>query len=76
MSENQSINIEILSGNKKFIFIANDIKKEDISVFKSNSIIKFPKNNITNNSSKNEEYSDENKDYLYVIMFNRVINIY
>jgi competence protein ComEC len=74
--ENRSINIGIYSGTKKIIFIDNDIKKEDISVFRSCDKIRFPNNDMLNSSSKNSDYSSENKYNLYAIIFDRVIKIY
>lgn len=74
--KNKTINIAFLDGNKKLMFINNDVKKNDISVFNTDIITKLPAVNMPDNSSENAEYTSENKYNLYVIMFNRVFNMY
>lgn len=74
--KDKSINIGVYSGDKKIILINDSVKKEDISVFNSCDIITFPQNKVLNNSTENmyDEYKDN--AHLYVIMFNRVIELY
>ena len=74
--ENKSINIAFIDGNKKLMFINNDVKKDDIPAFNADSITKLPAANILDHSSKNTDYTDDNKYNLYVIMFNRILNMY
>jgi len=74
--KNKSINIVFLDRDRKLMFINNGIKKEDILAFNGDSITKLPAADTSDNSSKNTEYIIENKYNLYVIMFNRVFNMY
>lgn len=73
---NECINIDLFNGDRNFMFIDNGVKKDDIAVFNADSLMKFPPDNMLDNSSKNTDYINENKYNLYVIMFNRIINIY
>jgi competence protein ComEC len=73
---NDFLNIEVYGGNKKIIFINNEAKEKDISVFKSYEKVRFPKNFKLNSFLKNSDYSNENSYNLYVIIFDRVIRVY
>jgi ComEC/Rec2-related protein len=73
---NECINIDLFNGDRNFMFIDNGVKKDDIAVFNADRLMKFPPHNMLDNSSKNTDYTNENKYNLYVIMFNRIINIY
>jgi ComEC/Rec2-related protein len=74
--ENKSINLVLLNGDKKLMFVNRAVKKADISAFNASSTTKFPAADIPDNSSENIQYTMENKYSLYVIMFNRVFYMY
>lgn len=74
--KNKSINLAFLDGHTKLIFINSDVKNNDVAAFNADSITKLPARDIPNNSFKNTDYTSKNKYNLYVIMFNRVFNMY
>lgn len=74
--KNESINLALIDGGRKLMFISNDVKKYDIPAFNDDSITRLPAGDVSNNSSKNTDYTSENKYNLYVIIFNRVFSMY
>lgn len=74
--KSNSINIGLIEGNTKLMLINSDVKRYDISAFNADSIAKLPAVDMPDSSFKNTDYTTENKYSLYVIMFNRVFNLY
>lgn len=74
--KSKSINIVFLEGDRKLTFINSDVKKGDIPAFNADSITRLPANKELDNSLKNTDYTTENKYSLYVIILNRVFNLY
>jgi competence protein ComEC len=74
--KNESINLALIDGDRKLVFISNDVKKYDIPAFNADSITRLPAADMSNNSSQNTDYTSENNYNLYVIIFSRVFNMY
>lgn len=75
-NENESINLGVYNKSNKFIFMDNDIRKEQIAVFNSYNKVRLPSNVLLNHSSEKRDYKYENNESLYVIIFDRVIKMY